>query len=439
MKGFAGYLKGAFSEGQSGKRGFVVVTALSFTSKAMGFLREVLVAFLFGATAGVDAFVAANTVYQLTAILLATPFLVVGTPMLVERRTREGEEAQASLFGSFGTLALIVSLGLIALLAAFAPLAMLAVGPKFSPETRAIGARLIYLMLPMTIGIIFTHLISAYYNARRNFGPPQLCGIILNTVAIGLMLLAPLLGIYSVGIGWSAGYLVAALALLAPILRKVPIIGKPRRQDAKEFMALSAPLLVGYVVDQIYITINRAFASSLPEGSMAALAYAWKLFEIPMVLITALTTVHLTKAAEMASGGELLSLRRFTFKLVGIGALFLVPISLLVMAFSTPIVSLILERGAFGASATEATSAALSCYAPALFPLFVSHIALATFRGMKEFKIPLLVNVISAVVSVSANALLIGPFGIKGLASATTIVITLNTIIMVFFMWRRTR
>jgi len=124
---------------------------------------------------------------------------------------------------------------------------------------------------------------------------------------------------------------------------------------------------------------------------------------------------------------------------VGTGALILVPASLIVMILSRPIVAMVLQRGAFGPGATEATSAALFCYAPALFPLFVSHIALATFRGMKEFRIPLLINVISAVISVLANALLIGPFGIRGLASATTIVIVINTIIMVFFMWRRTR
>ncbi|MEO0146050.1 MAG: polysaccharide biosynthesis C-terminal domain-containing protein, partial [candidate division WOR-3 bacterium] len=82
---------------------------------------------------------------------------------------------------------------------------------------------------------------------------------------------------------------------------------------------------------------------------------------------------------------------------------------------------------------------ALSCYGFALFPLFGSHIALATFRGMKEFRIPLLMNVIAAFLSVSLNWLLIKPFGIAGLASATTITITVNTIVMLLFMWRRMR
>ncbi|MEO0140568.1 MAG: lipid II flippase MurJ [candidate division WOR-3 bacterium] len=439
MRSVGWYLRGAFSEGQSGKRGFIVVTALSFTSKAMGFLREILVAFFFGATAGVDAFVAAQTIYHLTAILLATPFLVVATPMLVDKGLKEGDEAQSRLFGSFGTLALIASLGLSAVLGCLAPLLVRAVGPMFSSDTRWIGAKLVYLMLPTTIGIIFTHLASAYYNARRNFGLPQLSGIILNAGVIGLMFLAPLAGIYSLGIGWSVGYLAAAAALLFPILRKAPIFGKMRGPETKEFIALSSPLLLGYVIDQIYITINRAFASSLPEGSIAALGYAWKLFEIPLVIMTALTTVHLTKASEMASKGEIRSLRRFTLRLIGLGALALIPTSLVVVLFSKPIVMAIFQRGAFGALATDATSKALSCYGFALFPLFGSHIALATFRGMKEFRIPLLMNLIAAFLSVSLNWLLIKPFGIAGLASATTITITVNTIVMLLFMWRRMR
>lgn len=438
-EGLLSSVRGLFAPGQSGRKGVLVILAFTLISKSMGFLREVLMAYFFGAGPAVDAFVAAYTIFILAVLLPSSLLPVVGTPILVEQGIKEGREKQKEVFASFFSLWLIVSAGLMILLAITGPWLVRIIAPLLPPETQALAVRLFYILLPMTLGMVFVHLAMAYYNARRSFALPQTSGIIMNAVIIPLMFAEPALGIYALGAGWSLGYLVASVILILPTIVGSRVLGRAWTPQTKEFLILSIPLLLGYGLDQINTTIGRIFASSLPPGSISYLYYGWRIFDIPMLLITALTTVHLTKAAEMASVGNIKKLRAFTFSLLRKALLVIGPLSLIMFIFAGPMVRLIFQRGAFEAEAASATTITFRCFVLGMFPLFVSYMALATFRGMKEFRIPLIISVSGILFSVLGSVILIKPFGVGGLAASTTIAIYLNSAIMLFLMWKRIR
>ena len=432
-------LRGLFAPGQSGRKGVLIILIFTLVSKSMGFLREVLMAYFFGAGPAVDAFVAAYTVYTLAVLLPSSLLPVVGTPILVEQGIKGGREKQKEVFASLFSLWLVASFGLMILLAITGPWLVRVVAPLLPKETHSLAVRLFYVLLPMTLGMVFVHLAVAYYNARRSFAIPQTSGIIMNAVIIPLMFAGPGLGIYALGAGWSLGYLVASVILILPVVVGSRVIGRVWTPQTKEFFVLSIPLLLGYGLDQINTTIGRIFASSLPSGSISYLYYGWRVFDIPMLLITALTTVHLTKAAEMASVGNIKELRAFTFSLIGKALLVIGPLSLLMFILAGPIVKLVFQRGAFEAEAASATTITFRCFVLSMFPLFVSYVALATFRGMKEFRIPLIISVSGILFSILGNVILIKPFGVGGLAASATITIYLNAAIMLFLMWKRIR
>lgn len=434
---FLDIARGIFGPGQSGRKGVLLIITFTLLSKSMGFLREILMAYFYGAGPEVDAFVAAYTVFTLAVLLPSSLLPVAGTPLLVEHGIKSGREKQKEVFSSFFRLSLLASAGLMILLALTGPWLVRLIAPLLPPETHALAVRLFYLLLPMTVGMVLVHLGIAYYNARRSFAVPQTSGIVLNAIVIPLLFASPALGIYALGTGWSVGYLVAGLVIALPPLMGSRILGRVWSPEIKELLILSTPLFVGYGLDQINTAVSRIFASSLPAGSISYLYYGWRIFDIPMLLISALATVHLTKAAEMASVGNIRELRAFTFSLLRKAFMVLGPLSTALFILADPLVKLIFQRGAFEAEAAAATAITFRCFVLSMFPIFVSYVALATFRGMKEFRLPLVISFTGILFSILGSAILIRPFGVGGLAASATITIYINAAIMFFFVWRR--
>ncbi|MGB9589636.1 MAG: lipid II flippase MurJ, partial [Candidatus Hydrothermia bacterium] len=189
-KGFLATVGGFFAPGQSGKKGVLLILLFTLISKSMGFLREILMAYFYGAGPAVDAFVASYTIFTLAVLLPSSLLPVVGTPILVEQGIKEGQEGQNETFASLLSLWLIISVGLIAILAVFGPLLVRVVAPLLPPDIHALAVRIFYILLPMSLGMVLVHLATAYYNARRSFALPQTSGIILNTFIIFFLFLA---------------------------------------------------------------------------------------------------------------------------------------------------------------------------------------------------------------------------------------------------------
>ncbi len=427
-----------FPKGQSGKKGVFVILGVVLLSKSMGMLREMLVAWKFGATGQVDAFVAAFTVYTLAVILPASLFPAAATPMFVEKNLSLNPSAKRKLIRSMFTLALVASAGLMILLAGLAPWLIKLVAPLFPASSHWTAARLLWVMLPMTPGIMLVNFATAHHNALRRFGFPQTSGIIMNTVIIAFLFMGGSMGIYALGLGWAVGYLLAGIILVLPMALWLGI-GSLKSPEVKEFMALSLPLVASMGVDQINSTVDRMFASSLPEGHMSVLYYGWRTFSIPLMFLTALTTVQLTKAAEMTVKGQLVQLRRFTFGLVAKAALVLVPASLLIAWFAPLIIQLLFQRGEFSQSNAQLTATVLRCYSPALLPLLAIQVCVANLRGMKQMKAVLLATATGAGLNLAGDALLIRPFGAPGLAAASSIAISLNAAFLMWLIWKKTK
>lgn len=431
-------VRAALVSRQSARAGILAITALTLVSKVLGFIREMLIAYFFGATALVDAFVVANNIYALTVGIIGHAFSVAGTPLLVEKFVKEGQPAQRAAFFAFLRFALLAALIISLILPVAAPGIVFVLAPKFSPETRWLSVKLLWAMLPMALGMVGLALAGAYLNARRRFGLDKLGDISVNLTTIGLLFAAPVLGIYSLALGWSLGYFLAACALLVPALWRANWWrGSFWSPEIKEFMALTAPMLIAYAAVQVNMIVDRAFASSLDPGSIAALGYGWRLALIPTVLAGAVSTVQLTRASEMAAAGDIKRLKASVREILLKGAAAMIPLSVALVWLARPLIQLVFQRGAFDAPATEKTSLALVCYGFGLFPQLATLTLAASLRGMKDMKTPVLAGVLAVTVNIVLNSLLVRPFGIAGLATSTSAATAVSAGVMGIALWRR--
>ncbi len=438
MNEVIGRVRAALTARQSGRTGVVAIMALTLASKAFGFLREMLIAYFFGATALVDAFVVANNIFGITVGLIGHAFSVAGTPLMIEKAVKEGIPSQRAAFFAFIRFSLSAALVLGLVLAVAAPGIVFLLAPKFSHETHWLSVKLLWTMLPMALGMVGLALASAYLNARRRFGLDKLGDITVNAVAIAILFLTPIFGIYALAVGWSMGYFLAACALLLPLLWRTSWWrGKLWSPEIKEFLALSAPMLVAYAANQVNVMVDRAFASSLDPGSIAALGYGWRLALVPMVLAGAVSTVQLTRTAEMAAAGEIKRLKRSVLEILLKGAAVMIPISLALVWLARPLVQIVFQRGAFDASATDKTALALACYGFGLLPQLAVLTLASSMRGMKDMKTPVLAGVIAVAVNILLNSLLVRHFGIAGLATSTSAAALVSAGVMGVMLWRK--
>ena len=437
----SGRLSAVLVRRQTARQGIVTLGLLTAVGKGLGFLRELAVAYFFGAGAAMDAYRVAETVSGLGSSVARQAFDVVGLPLLVERRTREGERAADRLLSALGTVALVAAALVSLALLAFAPQLVRLVAPSLAGGSLAQAALLVRLLVPAAGATVLSGLAEAWYSSRRQFWFSRLFDPLVNVVALaGLALSARQLGVAGLAGSFSAGHVVAILAVFAPLaLTGRRLVSRLAAPGVKEFLALSLPVIAVSLVQPLSIAIARAFASTLPAGSVALLGYADRLFTVPCLALAATVgQVFYTKAAELSAAGDGHGLRRTTSRLIGRFAFVLIPASIAGFFVSRPLVALLYQRGAFSAHDAAATGNVLSVLLLGLFPFATITVLTAALRSMKDMKTPALAALAGIVSSTVLNMLLIGRLGLVGLGLASSAGLAVTAALLGALYMRRT-
>ena len=162
------------------RRGMPIIVATLF-SRPLGYVRVAIQAWLFGATAAMDAFVLAFSVpSMLQVVLLTGPLSGVLVPTLTAYR--HDRQALNKLFNSLFTLCLLAGVVLTGLAAWGALLLMHLAGPGLAPETHAMATLLFRLMLPMLVLQALLSVCKGALNAVDHYGAPEYAGAVFNMV-----------------------------------------------------------------------------------------------------------------------------------------------------------------------------------------------------------------------------------------------------------------
>jgi putative peptidoglycan lipid II flippase len=408
---------------QTAQQGVTVLSLMTVAAKVFGFVRETAIAHFFGVSGLVDAYRIAETATSLSAGPARQAFDVVGVPLLVEQRTRRGEAAERGLFGSLCTVALAFAAGLALVLFVLAgPLARL-LAPNLAAGAGHSAAGLIRIMIPVAIANVLAGVAGSYYNARRQFIVPRLFDPVVNTVAVVILVLtARSWGVTGLAAGWSLGQMAGMTAAFLPLVYAGHrLAGSLRGPQVREFLVLSLPVLLVSIVQPLNVAVGRAFASLLPEGSIAMMGYADRLFVFPCYLLSAsVAPVFYTKAAELAAAGDRQGLRDYTKRLLFRLGLVLVPATAVLAAISRPLVRLVYQHGAFTPEAAAATGSVLGFLSLGLAPFAAVLILTAAFRGQKDMKTPALAALCGVAVNVGLDFMLVRVMGLSGLALAAS-------------------
>ncbi len=261
-------------------------------SRLFGLVREQVIAYFFGRAATYSAFVAAYKLPNLVRVLLGEGNLSASLiPVLAERmRTADPGEARRLAQSVLGLLLLTV--GLITLAGVIAaPALAWVVAPGFGPELRALVERLIRILFPTVAFLVAGAWCMGILHVNGRFFWPNFAPLFWSVVSAGALIAfvgrVEMEPIYILAWGVVAGSCVQLLVQL-PATRSVLGTLRPRkgwREPAvQRVMALFAPMMIGTGVAQLSTLIDIQIASFLTGAGVATLAYAQRLYLLPLSL-----------------------------------------------------------------------------------------------------------------------------------------------------------
>ncbi|MFA7250302.1 MAG: murein biosynthesis integral membrane protein MurJ [Dehalococcoidia bacterium] len=443
------YLIGEPAAPRRGRLGMLAsaagIVAIGFMlSRALGVARSVAIANAFGTDPELSAYWVAfrlpDLVFQLLAgATLSSAFIPTFSRVRVERGSREAWRMASSVL-HLVSLATFVAAGL-AFVAAPAVVPWLAPGlgeaTGRQAELTALAVQLTRLMLlsPLFFGI--SGMLTGILNARQHFLAPALAPLIYNlSIIFAALFFAKPFGVY--GLAWgvvigSAGHLLVQLPALSSVgMRWSPsldVFG----EGVRDVLALMGPRVVGLAAAQVNFLAVIFFASFVSDEAISAMNYAFLMMMLPVGVIgMAISTAVFPTLAQHAAARETMLLRDALTHALRTIMLLAIPASAALILLAGPAVRVLLERGAFDRQSAELVVSALVVYGVGIFAHSGVEILSRGFYALADTRTPVGAAVVAMILNVALAALLVTPFGLRGLAAAATLTAILEFALLVY-------
>ena len=416
----------------AGVAGAATALALgALASKALGFVRDIVFAGVFGAGGEMDAFFLAQSVPNIAITLLSSAVATASIPVLAGL-IHDGRPSEAAR-----TFRSLINLTTVALALACTGLALAAdhlvavMAPGFETEQAALAATLTRTLLSASAFVAATTVISGFLQAHNNFVLPAIVGIPFNLAMIAAAILfGESHGVPAIAFGFVVGSALRVLVLL-PGLRSIEFRYRPSidlgDEQFCELLRLVPPLVAGYAIADVNGFVDRLVGSQQEVGTISALNYAYRLVRLPHALIV----LALVQAIYPSLGGALATAdqRRFgdlLIKGLQLLTLALAPIAVLMVILAEPLIEFAYGRGNFGQRDTVLTAAALAGYSFGLITLALRELVARGLFALRDTRTPTLIAVLGMVVNVVGDVVLGRALGAFGLALTTTLSFTLT-------------
>lgn len=402
----------------------------TLASRVLGFIRDVVIARVFGTGIVSQAFVVAFKLPNLFRDMLGEGAAnSVFVPVLGEyarRHKREEFWRAVNIVLSFGIIALacVVLFGVL-----YADILVRLIAPGFtaSAEKLELTVRLTRSLFPYLLLAGIAAYAMGILNTLGHFTVPALAPCLLNIAIIAALLI-------SKGSIEALAYAVLAGGILQ-VAVQVPVLYRKGLRfrftvDWKHPVAVRVARLMGprvissclYQLNNFVDTIFGSLAWIVGQGGVAVLYFAYRLIFFPLGLIsTSLSQAVLPTFSEQALDEHPARLRNTLSWSMRLTFFLLVPASVAFMALSRPIIEILFGGGRFDSEAARVTALTLSMYAIGLPAYGVNRILQSCFFSLKDTRTPAKVAALGLVSNITLNTLLMFPMRIAGIALATSV------------------
>jgi putative peptidoglycan lipid II flippase len=431
-------------------RGFATVGGMTVVSRVLGFVRDVLIAAVLGASSVTDAFFVAFRVPNMFRRLFAEGAFNAAFIPLFTKRLHAAEPDAGRDFAAEALSGLTLMLVAFVVLAEIAmPWLMLLLAPGFAddPDKFRLAVLLARIALPYLVFMSWVALYTGLLNALGRFAIAAFAPSLLNVVLITV-----LLGLIATGTGeqTSAGMALAWGVVVSGLLQVLIVavaalragirlrIERPKlTPDMKKLVALAVPGLIAGGMAQITIVISTIIAS-LQDRVVSWLHYADRIFQLPLGMIgVAVGVVLLPDLSHKLRSGDTQAVIASENRALEFALLLTLPAALALFIASGPIMRVLFERGAFTAIDASATAGMLSALALGLPAYVLIKVLHPSFFAREDTKTPMLYAGISMAANAALSFVLFVILGPVGIAIATSLAGWINVTLLVVELRRR--
>ncbi len=432
----------------------LIVSAMTLLSRILGFIRDVVFAREFAASAGMDAFLIAFKIPNFMRRLFAEgAFNQAFVPTLGEYKESKDKEAVKDLIqhvsGTLGGwLFLITLIGVIA-----APVVIMIFAPGYlesqNQSKYELTVNLLRITFPYILFISLVAFAGGILNTYHQFAVPAFTPVLLNVVLISAtfwivpMMDEPVMGL-AIGV-----FLAGLLQLLfqLPFISRMGFLSWPRwnpqHPGVKQILKLMLPAIFGASVAQINLLLDTIIASLLVTGSISWLYYSDRLMEFPLgilgvalatVILPSLSKQHMTESKEEFSA----TLDKAIRWVIYLG----VPSAIGLFMLAAPIITTLFGSDKFLKIDIEMSAMSLMAYSFGLVGFILVKVLLPGFYSRQDTKTPVKIGITALVINMVFNIVIVVPWFMldypgahAGLAIATSISAFSNAFLL--YRWLR--
>ncbi len=439
MGGYVGIMKGTVQVGLNwwntwqersvNRRIFaamVTVGGVTTLVKIAAAAKEMAVAYQFGTSDELDAFLIALLLPAFAVTLIGGSLNGALIPTYIQVREQEGQPAAQRMLSSIMVVSIgfLVVLSIILALTASYFLPLIASG--FSAEKMAVTLSLYYGLLSTLVlsGVATTW--GAILNAENRFALAAAAPVATSIATMCVVIvMAKYWGSYALVVGIVGGALIEAGVVGWGLIRAgVSLV--PRwcgiSPAIKQVLQQYAPMVAAAFLMSGTSLVSQSMAAMLGPGDVSALSYGNKITSliIGIVALTVSSAVmpHFSRMVAMEDWSglrhTLLTYSRWLLACT-------LPVTVALIYYSEPVVAFVFQRGAFVAEDTQLVGQIQAMYLLQV-PLYVVSMLFARLiSALKEIKWFMWGNAINLSMYIVLTYVLMQRFGVVGIALATSL------------------
>jgi putative peptidoglycan lipid II flippase len=419
----------------------ITIAALTAVVRSISVVKELIVAWRFGTSDDLDAFLISLLVPVAVISILAGSFNAAFIPVYIHTRENQGREAARLLFQLVIGWALLLLVLAALLIVLGAPLYLPLIGSGFNAEKLQLTFKLVCLSAPVVMLSGIAVLCSAALNAERRFAISAAVPLATPVLTVCFLWLAPTLRSFALIAGLVCGAAIEVL-LLGFALKLQGFSLRPRRPrldpNVRRLAAQFLPAMSGSILTSGNFLVDQAMAAMLPAGSVAALSYGNRIVQFPIVIAaTALGTAVMPYFSTLAANRNWNELRVIIHRGLKLTLMITGPLALLLFLFSEPLVGVLFKRGAFTSNDVHLVGRIQAFYALQI-PFYIAGIMVVRLiSAVQANRLLLWASAINLVINVGLNYLFMRWLGVAGIALSTSVVYLFSTTFCYFAIMRR--
>lgn len=424
------------------------ISSMTMLSRVLGFVRDAIVARIFGAGMAMDAFVVAFRLPNLLRRIFAEgAFSQAFVPMLADfKRNQSPEDTQTFVQNVAGVLAfalfIVTMIGVIA-----APIVIWLTAGGFAQqggERFDLAVDLLRVVFPYILLISLSSFVGSILNTYGKFSIPAFTPVLLNVSFIVFAIwFVPYFNPPIMALGWAV--LVGGLLQLGfqlPWLWKLGFLRMPkfnlRDKAVNRVIKQMVPSMIGSSVAQVSLVVNTIFASFLVSGSVSWMYYADRLMELPSGVIgAALGTILLPSLSKHAAGNDVTEFSALLDWGLRLCLVLILPAALGLALLGFPLVATLFMYQNFTLHDAQMTQQALIAYAVGLPAMMLIKIFAPAFFAQKNVKTPMKIAMLSLATTQLFNVLLVWHLKHVGLALAIGLGACVNAGLLYYLLRKR--